>query len=88
MSQIIYTNDEMAYDENNQQITHMQPASPMTQETTTIHYVPSRNVSNWEMTSASYPERWDDNGHAFYYNTSFDKNRLQTFIGWYYKVQT
>ena len=70
MSQIIYTNDEMAYDENNQQITHMQPASPMTQETTTIHYVPSRNVSNWEMTSASFPERWDDNGYAFYYNTS------------------
>ena len=67
MAEYMYTNDPMAYEENSQQTSYFPPASPMTQETTTIHYIPSNNVSDWETTSSNYQATRENYGPSSYY---------------------
>ena len=71
LNQNVLGYDSPTYDENNQQNTlYVPPASPMTQETTTIHYVPSNHVSNWEMNSSNNHGTWNGQGCDVYYDVA------------------
>ena len=67
MAEYMYTNDSVAYEENSQPTSYVPPASPMTQETTTIHYIPSNNVNDWNTSTSSYQATIDNYGHPSFY---------------------
>ena len=67
MAEYMYTNDPVAYEENSQPNSYIPPASPMTQETTTIHYIPSNNVNDWDTSTSNYQATGDNYGHSSFY---------------------